>query len=171
MFKTGDTVIHPVHGICSVKSVGGNLSDTGSYAITLKPFKPLPGDLKILLPADKIKKAGIRYPVDRKKIPHVLEILQSMPEEITATDSENEYFKVKKKIQRGDIYQIAETVRDMNEEDDEVYVQQKNKLAEFARNRLVDEIAYSAEIPKNKARNLIREVLKKRKGGNYAWKK
>lgn len=170
MFKIGDTVIHPVHGFCSVKSIAQDKHlDMNDCVFILKLRKSLPGDLKILVPSNKIKESGIRYPVNKHKIPYILNVLEN-PQEKLITNNTKSYFTVKEKIRSGDIYRIAEVVRDLKKNNNAEVAQERNKLAQTAGNKLVNEIAYSVKISKDKAKDLVTKALKKRKGGNNAGK-
>ncbi|MFQ5952308.1 MAG: CarD family transcriptional regulator [Candidatus Omnitrophota bacterium] len=168
MFKMGDTVIHPVHGFCSVKSVAqGAPPDIDGCVFVLKPGKSSPGDFKILLSADEVEKSGIRYPVDKEKILDVLMILKSDPEELT-DDSGKRYFALEEKIRSGDIYKIAEVVRDLKRGNNQSVLQKMSSIAQLARGKLVDEISYVRKASLKEANRLIDNALKakSKKGGS-----
>gem|GEM_PF-6432639 len=144
--------------------------DIDGRVFILKPFKPSPGDFKILLSANEVKKAGVRYPVDKKEVSSILKVLENSPKELM-DNSEKAYSIAREKIRSGDIHKIVEVVRDMAKEDNLTFTQEENKLAETACARLTEEIAFSVKIPKNEARSLVEGSLKKQKGGSNGKKK
>ncbi len=162
MFKIGDTVIHPRHGICTVESMQNyELSDIREQVFVLKPNRATPGNLRILVPKEKIKTSGVHYPVKRSEIASVLNVLERTPQDLSK-ECEQGYSLSKEKIQSGNLYKAAQAVRDLENQKERKLNSIKEQLLQSPKKMLIEEIAYVKHLTKNEAEELIDESLEKK---------
>lgn len=154
MFEIKDTVIHPTHGVCEIYAIQNRKKQS---VYVLRPEKPLPGDFKILIPKTDVENSGVRYPITKRKIVCIFRILAKKPDNVSQ-DSKKGFPLVKKKIQSGNLYKIAEVIRDLK---GGMYPStRKEYLLECAKSMLIEEIAYVRHIPKNRVNKSINRALK-----------
>lgn len=109
MFTVGSKVIHPLHGLGVVESIENEMilgQDVSSACIVFDDNK-----LKIKINLS-LKNSIIRPLIDEADIDKVIEYLKSQPG-ILPVRSSDRYALNMKKLKSGDIYQLAEIVRDL----------------------------------------------------------
>lgn len=162
MFSIGDTVIHPNHGIRKVESIQNDISTEAKRLIyVLKPNKPIPGNFRLLIPKETIKSSGVHYPINKSKIPSVLQVLEDEPNGLSE-DYTRGYDLSKEKIQSGNLYKTAEALRDLEKQKDHKSYSIKEQLLQSARKILVEEISYVKGIHKYEAEELVDNALQKK---------
>jgi CarD family transcriptional regulator len=111
MFQVGDTVIHPGYGAGRVVKIG-NLQCLGSnklyYSIELLDDSKT----NVWVPVKDAEVKGVRHPTPKSQLDRIWRVLRAGPETLS-TDHEERYGLLQEKLCGGDIFQIAEAVRDM----------------------------------------------------------
>ncbi len=162
MFKIGDTVIHPNHGVCKVESIQNDVSTEAKRLIyVLKPNKPIPGNFRLLIPKEAIKGSGVHYPVSKSKIPSILQVLEDEPNDLSE-DYTRGCDLSKEKIQSGNLYKTAEALRDLEKQKGHKSYSIKDQLVQSAKKILIEEISYVKSIHKYEAEELIDNALQKK---------
>lgn len=164
MFKVGDIVMHPGCGICKIIGKAYNKdsqSSRGEIKYVLTPKKPLPGNFELLISEDKLEECGVRYPIDKHEIPQVFQIFKKNPNDLS-DDSKSGYPLTKEKIKTGDIYKIAEVIRDLEARNSSFFFLNSNSLLQSARNIFIEEIAFVETGSKSNIEELIDDTLRKR---------
>lgn len=111
MFQVGDTVIYPGYGAGRVVKIG-QLRCLGSnkryYSIELSD------DTKtnVWIPVNNAEAKGVRYPTPKSQLVQIWHVLRAGPETLAA-DHEERYGALQEKLDGGDVFRIAEAVRDM----------------------------------------------------------
>src|SRR6266536_2185179 len=114
MFKVGDCVIYPQHGAAVVeglqdREIGG---ETREYLVLKLTY----GDLTLMVPRDNCQEVGIREVCSSDDVEGVLEILRTG--ECSTQGNWSRRFKGNiERLQSGDIFQVAEVVRDLTVRD------------------------------------------------------
>lgn len=110
MFNVGDHIVYPMHGAGTIDSIEEKdiLGEKQSYYI-LK----MPGEVKVMVPTNKAEKIGVRNIIDKTQADKVFEILE---EDKTQMDSNwnKRYRDNMDKMKSGDIYEIADVVRNLS---------------------------------------------------------
>lgn len=110
MFDIGDKVVYPMHGAGIIvdiekKEILGEIKD---YLIMQMPI----GDMKVMIPVDNVVDIGVRSIIEVSEVDELVEILKghktSMPDNWNRRYREN-----MDRIKSGDIYEIAEVVRNL----------------------------------------------------------
>ena len=111
MFQVGDTVIHPAYGAGLVVKIA-KLQCLGSgklyYSIELSD------ELKtnVWIPVQDAEVKGLRRPTPTSQLGRIWRVLRARPEALS-TDPEARSLSLQEKLRGGDIFRIAEVVRDM----------------------------------------------------------
>jgi len=111
MFKTGDAIIHPVRGagvVVRVEERQWRGSNDLYYTIKLLSQ---PGT-RLMVPISVAETLGLRRVIPRSKLNKVWRVLRADPRTLPSDHKERHRF-LEDKLHTGDIFQVAEVVRDM----------------------------------------------------------
>ncbi len=138
-FKTGDMVVYPTHGVGKV--LGIEDQEIAGQELTLIVIDFDKDRMKLRVPVDKAKHAGLRRLSSRKTMDLALRTLKgrSRVRRIMWSRRAQEY---EAKINSGDPISIAEVVRDLHRnagQPDQSY--SERQIYQAALNRLVRELA------------------------------
>jgi CarD family transcriptional regulator len=160
MFKVGDIVVYPAHGVAEVESVeereiSGN---TMSFFI----LKILDTQMTVMVPVVNVKNVGIRQLIDNKGIEHVMDILKQRSVHVDNQTWNRRYREYMEKIKSGSAFEIAEVLRDLNilKRGKELSFGER-KMYDTARNLLVNEISISKHKDKKDAERMILTAMGK----------
>ncbi len=109
-FEVGDSVVYPHHGAGQVlkKELKEVLGESREYLT----IKILHNDMTVMVPTANAAKAGLRRVVDQETLEKVLAVLRD--ESSDMPKNWNRRFKHNRdKIKTGDIYELAEVVRNL----------------------------------------------------------
>ena len=110
MFNVGDYIVYPMHGAGTIDAIEEKdiLGEKQSYYI-LK----MPGEVKVMVPVDKAEKVGVRNIIDETSAEKVFEILEEDQTEMS-TNWNKRYRDNMDKMKSGDIYEVADVVRNLS---------------------------------------------------------
>jgi CarD family transcriptional regulator len=109
MFKVGDKVVYPMHGAGRIESIEERsiLDETHQYYII-----KMPGEVKVMVPTAKAEENGLRYIIDKETAGKVIKVLEEDCTEMS--DKWNKRYRDNvEKIKKGDIYEVADIVRNL----------------------------------------------------------
>jgi len=158
-FAVGDKVVYPHHGAATIikkqkLDVGGEKRDYFILEIATD-------QLTVSVPAESAVELGVRPVISRNKARQVFATLRSEPQE--AGSNWSRWYKVlTEKINSGDIFQVAEVIRDLD------YAQKvkgispalKRMLAK-ARLIIISELQFSLDISEEEAIKKLERALPK----------
>jgi CarD family transcriptional regulator len=159
MFKKGELVVYPAHGIGRIEDVQVKLVD-GEERLFLV-VRIIENDMKILLPVTNAKHVGVRPLIDRDEIPQIFEVLKKREISSVVSASWNKrYREYKDKIKSGSIYELAEVFRNL-------YLIQtaknlsfgEKKMLEMARSLMVKEISLVTGISEAEVEEMIYQSM------------
>lgn len=157
LFKINQKVVYPLQGV-------GNIQDITERAFKGKPTQyyhiHLPvTDMTVMVPVDKAEEIGIRAIVPKEKAQEALDIVGSDFEPVTA-DWKLRYQMNLDHLKSGDIPDIALVVRNLYHRSKvkELPILER-KLYDSAMKLLIDEIAFSLDIPVSDVEKRIHEKL------------
>ncbi|ABO48734.1 transcriptional regulator, CarD family [Desulforamulus reducens MI-1] len=157
MFKIGDKVVYPMHGAGVIEAIEEKevLGKKRQYYILRLPI----GDMKVMIPISNCDDVGLRGIIDRDEVSTVLEVLEGQTT-VMSGNWNRRYRANLEKIKSGDIYEVAEVVRNLLTRDKEKGLSSgERKMLENARQILISELVLAAEMEETKARSLIDEVF------------
>jgi len=156
-FKVGDNVIYPHHGAAVILSreTRQAFGESREYL----NLKTAHGDLKLSVPVDKVDEVGMRPPIDEDDVEDLFELLAK--KDIREPANWSRRFKNhQEKLKSGDIYQVAEVVRNLalREAAKGLSAGEKSML-EKSRQILVSELSISMDVSEDGALEAVAERL------------
>lgn len=154
MFKIGDKVVYPMHGAGVIESIEEKevLGEKRQYYILQLPV----GDMKVMIPIkNNGSGVGLREVIDWEGVERVLDILREQCSAMSPNWNRR-YRANLEKIKSGDIYEVAEVVRNLITRDREKGLSSgERKMLENARQILVSELVLATELEEEKAQSLL----------------
>ncbi|MGD9569518.1 MAG: CarD family transcriptional regulator [Sedimentibacter sp.] len=141
MFNLGDKVVYPMHGAGVIETVEKKeiLGEVKNYFVLKMPI----GEMKLMIPVDNVNNIGLRNIIDKDAVEKVYEILKQNAE-INDSNWNKRYRDNMVKMKTGDIYEVAQVVRDLTYRDKEKGLSTgEKKMLVSAKQMLVSEIALS----------------------------
>ena len=157
MFKVGDKVVYPHHGAGTV--VKKEQRDVLGQKRDYLTIKILHNDMTVNVPCENAEKVGLRRVIDEVMVEKVLEALQGsgtvMPK------NWNRRFKHNRdKMKTGDIFELAEVVRNLSLRDHEKGLSTGEKqMFVKAKKILASELMYAKAMDEDEAGAWLDEVL------------
>ena len=110
MFNVGDKIVYPMHGAGVIDAIEEKdiLGEKQAYYI-LK----MPGEVKVMVPTAKAEEIGVRSIIDKSSAEKVFRVLESDETEMSMNWNKR-YRDNMDKMKSGDIYQIADVVRNLS---------------------------------------------------------
>ena len=157
MFRVGDKVVYPHHGAAIIKGVEERevMGEKREYFVLRLSY----GDLTLLVPLDNTEEVGIRDVISRDELEKVFKVLRS--KECRMPTNWSRRFKTHvEKLRSGDIYQVAEVVRNLSNRDkDKGLSAGEKRMLTKARQILVSELTFAAGVKEEKAEAMLDEIL------------
>ncbi|NLI14441.1 CarD family transcriptional regulator [Pelotomaculum propionicicum] len=153
MFKIGDKVVYPMHGAGVIESIEEKevLGEKRQYYILRLPV----GDMKVMIPINNGEEVGLREVVGWEGVERVLSILRQQCSAMSPNWNRR-YRANLEKIKSGNIYEVAEVVRNLIKRDQEKGLSSgERKMLENARQILISELVLATELEEEKARLLL----------------
>lgn len=110
MFNIGDKIVYPMHGAGTIDAIEEKeiLGEKHQYYII-----NMPGEVKVMVPTARAETMGVRSVIDKDGANKVLQILEQ--DETEMSDNWNKRYRDNlEKMKTGDIYQIADVVRNLS---------------------------------------------------------
>ena len=157
MFDVGDKVVYPHHGAGTVvsKDVKLVLGEEREYLT----IKILHNDMTVNVPAENAERVGLRKVIDEEMVEQVLEVLHGSGTKMPK--NWNRRFKHNRdKMKTGDIFELAEVVRNLSLRDQEKGLSTGEKqMFVKAKKILASELMYAKGLDEEAAGIWLDEVL------------
>ena len=158
-FAVGDNVVYPHHGAGQVikKEEKDILGEKRQYLT----IKILHNDMTVMVPCENAGKAGLRRVIDEETVKKVLSVLSDDVSEMPK--NWNRRFKHNRdKIKTGDIYELAEVVRNLaiREQDKGLSTGEKQMFTR-AKKILASELMYALEMGEEQAEDHLDDLLQR----------
>lgn len=157
MYKLGDKVVYPMHGAGVIEAVEERevLGQKKDYYVLKMPI----GEMKLMIPVDGVAKIGLRNIIDSSHIEEILDILRD-----TAVVNDSNWNKRYRdnmvKMKTGDIYEVAQVVRDLTFRDREKGLSTgEKKMLVSAKRMIVSEIVLSTNGDGEKIQEYIEGII------------
>lgn len=110
MFNVGDKIVYPMHGAGVIDAIEEKdiLGEKQAYYI-LK----MPGEVKVMVPTAKAEEIGVRSIIDKSSAEKVFRVLESDETEMSMNWNKR-YRDNMYKMKSGDIYKVADVVRNLS---------------------------------------------------------
>ncbi|ADQ15365.1 CarD family transcriptional regulator [Halanaerobium hydrogeniformans] len=144
MYKIGDKVVYPNHGAGTIVGIETKtiLDEKKKYYIMKLPI----GEMKVMIPVDKIDKIGIRDVISEEKANDVFKLLNG--EKSKMSQNWNRRYRAnQEKLKTGDIFEVAEVVRNLSIRDREKGLSTgEKKMLSNARKILISELVLAKDM-------------------------
>lgn len=109
MFNVGDKIVYPMHGAGTIDAIEEKdiLGEKQAYYII-----KMPGEVKVMVPTTRAEEIGVRNVIDKVNAGKVLEILEENETEMS-NNWNKRYRDNMDKMKSGDIYEVADVVRNL----------------------------------------------------------
>ncbi|HWR68710.1 MAG TPA: CarD family transcriptional regulator, partial [Desulfomonilia bacterium] len=111
MFKVGDIVVYPAHGVAEVDSVEDREISGSKMSFII--LKILDTQMTVMVPVANVKNVGIRELIKNKGIDKVVDILKQRSVQVDNQTWNRRYREYMEKIKSGSVFEVAEVLRDL----------------------------------------------------------
>ena len=158
--EIGNRIVYPMHGAGEV--VGIEENEVGGVKQSYYVLHLSMGNLKLMLPVDKIEEIGIREIIDKAKIPEVAEVLAGRSERSFGS-WDRRYHATLDRLKSGDILEVAAVARNISRQSLKRKISSgERRLMELARQILISELVYVLEKPADEVTHWVDEHIERR---------
>ena len=161
-FEVGDNVVYPHHGAGVVlkRETRDMMGESRDYLT----IKILHNDMTVMVPCENAHRAGLRRVIDEEQVRRVIDVLTGAVSEMPK--NWNRRFKYnREKIKTGDVYELAEVVRNLAIREWEKGLSTGEKqMYTRAKKILASEFMYALDKDAEGAEQYIDELLEERFG-------
>jgi CarD family transcriptional regulator len=157
-FRVGDKVVYPHHGAAVIEGMQKRVieGETREYWVLRLSY----GDLTLMVPTDGADEVGLRGVVPKNELEQVYKVLQSKKQAPAPSNWSRRFKSHVEKLRSGDIYQVAEVVRNLSNRDkDKGLSAGEKRMLTKARQILVSELTFAAGVKEEKAEAMLDEIL------------
>lgn len=156
-FKVGDKVVYPMHGAGIIEAIEERevLGQRQQYYIMKLPM----GDMQVMIPLRSVEEVGLREVISPEEVSRVFEVLQG--EKTKMSQNWNRRYRANlEKIKSGDIFEVAEVVRNLSIREKEKGLSTgERRMLESARQILISELVLAQGLPADEVERRINEIL------------
>lgn len=156
-FNIGDKVVYPMHGAGIIEAIEEKevLGERQTYYIMKLPI----GDMKVMIPTDNVAEIGLRQVIDNEDVEKVFEILRG--EKSNMSQNWNRRYRANmEKIKSGDIFEVAEVVRNLAIRDREKGLSTgERKMLDNARQILISELVLAQDATEEEVEETLNQLL------------
>lgn len=156
MFNVGDKIVYPMHGAGTIDAIEEKdiLGQKQSYYI-LK----MPGEVKVMVPTTKAEEVGVRSIINKESADKVFGVL-SQDETIMDKNWNKRYRDNMDKMKSGDIYEIADVVRNLSFKQKEKGLSTgEKKMLNNAKQILVSELVLAEHASQEEVEQLVENKI------------
>ena len=156
MFNVGDYIVYPMHGAGTIDAIEEKdiLGQKQAYYII-----KMPGEVKVMIPTAQAEKVGIRNVIDKEQAEKVFEVL-SEDETQKELNWNKRYRENMDKMKTGDIYEVADVVRNLSFKQKEKGLSTgEKKMLLNAKQILVSELALAEQFSEEHIEGLIEDKI------------
>jgi CarD family transcriptional regulator len=157
LFDVGDKVVYPHHGAAVVerREVREAFGTSREYLVLKLAY----GDLTLMVPADNTDEVGLREVINDEEVEEVFAVLRKK-EARMPTNWSRRYKNHVEKLKSGDIYQVAEVVRNLSIRDkDKGLSAGEKRMLTKARQILVSELTFAIGVSEDEAEERLNAAL------------
>ena len=158
MFNVGDYIVYPMHGAGTIDAIEEKdiLGQKQAYYII-----KMPGEVKVMIPTAQADKVGIRNVIDKEQAKKVFDVLGEEDAQIEMNWNKR-YRENMEKMKTGDIYEVADVVRNLSfKQKEKGLTTGEKKMLTNAKQILVSELALAEESSEETVENLIEDRISK----------
>ncbi len=156
MFNIGDKIVYPMHGAGTIDSIEEKniLGEKHNYYII-----KMPGEVKVMVPTDKAEEVGVRNIINKEEASKVMSILGENETEMSANWNKR-YRDNMDKMKSGDIYEVADVVRNLSFKQKEKGLSTgEKKMLNNAKQILVSELVLAEHASQEEVEKLVENKI------------
>jgi CarD family transcriptional regulator len=156
-FDVGDRVVYPHHGAAVItkrekRKINGS---TTEYLV----LEMAHGELTLAVPVDRAEEVGMRWPISTEDVEDLFEVLGRRDVREPANWSRR-FKNHQEKLKSGDVYQVAEVVRNLALRDQAKGLSAGEKSMFLkARSVLVSELSFALDVSEDEAQSRVEDQL------------
>lgn len=157
MFHIGDKVVYPMHGAGIIEGIEEKeiLGEKQKYYVLRFPV----GDMKVMIPTANVEQVGIRQVIPTEEVQKVVDFMSGDTTKMPANWNKR-YRENMEKIRSGDIYEVADVVRNLMLRDREKGLSTaERKMLNSARQILISELVLSKDADEKEIAELVDRVI------------
>jgi len=157
LYNVGDKVVYPMHGAGIIEAIEERevLGEKRRYYIMAMPI----GDMRVMIPLDAVDEIGLRQVIGKEEAGDVIEVLKGQKTKMSSNWNRR-YRANMEKIKSGDVYLVAEVVRNLTIRDHEKGLSAgERKMLDIARQILISELVLVTGATENEIDALISSHL------------
>ncbi len=157
-FDVGDKVVYPHHGAAVIerRETRTAFGEEKEYFFLRLSY----GDMTAMVPVDNTEEVGLREVIDADEVTEVFDLLGKKDARMP-TNWSRRFKNHAEKLKSGDVYEVAEVVRNLSQRDAEkgLSAGEKRMLAK-AREILISELIFALDVPAEEAEAKLDEALR-----------
>ena len=156
-FKKGDRLVYPHHGACTVLKV--EKKEAFGIKQDYLKLKVEYSDLTLSVPVANVDMVGLRDVINEDEVEEVFAVLRKK-ESRMPTNWSRRFKNHSEKLRSGDIYQVAEVVRNLSIRDkDKGLSAGEKRMLSRARQILVSELTFALNVDEETAEQRLTDAL------------
>ena len=152
MFNVGDQIVYPMHGAGTIHAIEKKniLNEEQDYYII-----SMPGEVKVMVPTEKAEEIGVRNIIYKNDVSKVLNVLEE--DETEMSDNWNKRYRDNMdKMKSGDIYEVADVVRNLSFKQKEKGLSTgEKKMLNNAKQILVSELVLAEHVSQSEIEKIV----------------
>ena len=159
MFKVGDKIVYPMHGAGTIESIEEReiLGEKQKYYIMKMPV----GDIKVMVPTKNAEMIGVRDVIPNETAKGVLDVLASDTTDMSSNWNKR-YRDNMEKMKSGDIYEVADVVRNLSfKQKEKGLATGEKKMLSSAKQILISELVLAEATDKENVEKLVNDKIDK----------
>ena len=156
MFNIGDKIVYPMHGAGTIDSIEEKniLGEKQNYYII-----KMPGEVKVMVPTDKAEEVGVRNIINKEEAAKVMSVLGQNETEMSQNWNKR-YRDNMDKMKSGDIYEVADVVRNLSFKQKEKGLSTgEKKMLNNAKQILVSELVLAEHASQEEVEKLVENKI------------
>ena len=153
MFKVGDNIVYPMHGAGTIESIEEKevLGETHKYYVMKMPV----GDIKVMIPTKNAEMIGVRDIIENDRCEGVFDVFNNNTQIVTSNWNKR-YRDNMERMKSGDIYEVAEVVRNLTfKQKEKGLATGEKKMLSNAKQILVSELVLAESTSKESVEKMI----------------
>lgn len=156
MFNVGDKIVYPMHGAGTIDSIEEKdiLGEKQNYYII-----KMPGEVKVMVPTNKAEEVGVRNIINKEEASKVMSVLGENETEMSQNWNKR-YRDNMDKMKSGDIYEVADVVRNLSFKQKEKGLSTgEKKMLNNAKQILVSELVLAEHASQDEVEKLVENKI------------
>ena len=152
MFNVGDKIVYPMHGAGTIDAIEEKdiLGEKQNYYII-----KMPGEVKVMVPTNKAEEVGVRNVINKDEAAKVMSVLGANETEMSQNWNKR-YRDNMDKMKSGDIYEVADVVRNLSFKQKEKGLSTgEKKMLNNAKQILVSELVLAEHASQDEVEKLV----------------